>query len=167
MSLTRIAPALLDWLQGTGAPLLLIVAGVVLLYLVLGMLLDSIGILVLTLPFTVPLMEGYGFDLIWFGVVVVKLLEIRSDHAADRAQRLCHQVGGAARCHLGSGLSRRRLVPDSRLRRAAGDPGDPRHLAIDPAQRGMRLRYSASSGVCGVVPDTRMPPRGWPVRIGP
>jgi TRAP-type C4-dicarboxylate transport system permease large subunit len=40
------------------------------------MFLDSIGILVLTLPFVVPLVEGYGLDLVWFGVVVVKLLEI-------------------------------------------------------------------------------------------
>ena len=76
VSLTRIAPNLLDWLQGSGAPVLLVITGIVLFYLVLGMFLDSIGILVLTLPFTVPLIEGYGFDLIWFGVVVVKLLEI-------------------------------------------------------------------------------------------
>ncbi len=76
VSLTRIAPGLLDWLQGSGAPVLLVIAGIVLFYLLLGMFLDSIGILVLTLPFTVPLIEGYGLNLIWFGVVVVKLLEI-------------------------------------------------------------------------------------------
>ncbi|MGZ3215442.1 TRAP transporter large permease [Paracoccus sp. T5] len=49
---------------------------VVLIYLVLGMFLDPIGIMVLTLPFMVPLVEGYGLNLIWFGVIVVKLLEI-------------------------------------------------------------------------------------------
>jgi len=76
VSLTRLAPSLLDWLQGSGAPVILVLAGVVLFYLILGMFLDSIGILVLTLPFTVPLVEGYGLDLIWFGVVVIKLLEI-------------------------------------------------------------------------------------------
>ena len=76
VSLTRLAPNLLDWLQGSGAPLLLILVGMVLFYLILGMFLDSIGILVLTLPFTVPLIEGYGLDLVWFGVVVIKLLEI-------------------------------------------------------------------------------------------
>ncbi len=32
--------------------------------------------MVLTLPFMVPLIEGYGLNLIWFGVIVVKLLEI-------------------------------------------------------------------------------------------
>lgn len=76
VSLTRIAPTMLEGLQQSGAPLFLVLAGVVLFYLFLGMFLDSIGILVLTLPFTIPLVEGYGLDLIWFGVVVVKLLEI-------------------------------------------------------------------------------------------
>jgi TRAP-type C4-dicarboxylate transport system permease large subunit len=40
------------------------------------MFLDPIGIMVLTLPLMIPLIETYGFDLIWFGVVVIKLLEI-------------------------------------------------------------------------------------------
>ncbi|MCC7326761.1 MAG: TRAP transporter large permease [Burkholderiales bacterium] len=75
-SLARIAPNLLDWVQGTGAGVFAVMATIVLLYLVLGMFLDSIGILVLTLPFVVPLIDGYGLDLVWFGVVVVKLLEI-------------------------------------------------------------------------------------------
>jgi tripartite ATP-independent transporter DctM subunit len=76
VSLTRVSPTFLDWLQSTHAPLVLVIAAIVLLYLVLGMFLDSIGILVLTLPFTVPLVEGYHLDLVWFGVIVIKLLEI-------------------------------------------------------------------------------------------
>lgn len=76
VSLTRLAPNLLEWMQASGAPLLLVIAGIVIFYLVLGMFLDSIGILVLTLPFTVPIIDGYGLSLIWFGVVVIKLLEI-------------------------------------------------------------------------------------------
>ncbi len=76
VSLTRITPLALEWVQGSGASMVLVIAGVVVFYLVIGMFLDSIGILVLTLPFTVPLMESYGLDLIWFGVVVIKLLEI-------------------------------------------------------------------------------------------
>lgn len=76
VSLTRVSPTFLDWLQGTHAPLVVVMAAVVLLYIVLGMFLDSIGILVLTLPFTVPLVEGYHLNMVWFGVVVIKLLEL-------------------------------------------------------------------------------------------
>ena len=76
VSLTQVAPLLLDGLQSAGVSVVIVLIAVVLLYLLLGMFLDSIGILVLTLPFTVPLVQGYGLDLVWFGVVVVKLLEI-------------------------------------------------------------------------------------------
>lgn len=76
ISLTRITPEILGWLQATDVDPVLIILGVVLFYLAIGMFLDSIGILVLTLPFTVPLVAGYGMDLVWFGVVVIKLLEI-------------------------------------------------------------------------------------------
>ncbi|WP_417675259.1 TRAP transporter large permease [Pseudodonghicola sp.] len=46
------------------------------IYLVLGMFLDPVGIIVLTLPLMIPMVENYDMNLIWFGVVVVKLLEI-------------------------------------------------------------------------------------------
>ena len=49
---------------------------VCLIYLVLGMFLDPVGIMVLTLPLMIPMVESYGFHLIWFGVIFVKLLEI-------------------------------------------------------------------------------------------
>lgn len=41
-----------------------------------GMFIDSIGLMLLTLPFFIPVLEGAQIDLIWFGIVMVKLLEI-------------------------------------------------------------------------------------------
>ncbi|MEX2520063.1 MAG: TRAP transporter large permease [Paracoccaceae bacterium] len=71
--LTRDFVALTEYYQmSDGLIILMIVA----LYLVMGMFLDPLGIMLLTLPFVIPLVEGMGLDLIWFGVVVVKLLEI-------------------------------------------------------------------------------------------
>ena len=56
-------------------PLMVIVA-VALLYLILGCFLDSIGILLLTMPIILPMAQDAGLDLIWFGIILVKLLEI-------------------------------------------------------------------------------------------
>jgi len=53
-----------------------ILLAVAVIYLVLGMLIDSIGLLLLTLPILVPLVQTTGIDPIWFGIIVVKLLEI-------------------------------------------------------------------------------------------
>lgn len=48
----------------------------VLLYLVLGMFLEPIGCMLITLPIVLPIIQGAGFGLIWFGIVLAKLLEI-------------------------------------------------------------------------------------------
>lgn len=45
-------------------------------YLVLGMFLDPLGLLLLTLPLLLPLAEALDLNLIWFGVLVVKFIEI-------------------------------------------------------------------------------------------
>lgn len=52
------------------------IAMVCVIYILLGMFLDPVGIMVLTLPLMIPMVESYGFNLIWFGVIIVKLLEI-------------------------------------------------------------------------------------------
>ena len=56
-------------------PILLVVA-TSLIYLVLGMFLDPLGILLISLPILLPMFEKLHLDLIWFGVLVVKYLEI-------------------------------------------------------------------------------------------
>ncbi|MDX2221787.1 MAG: TRAP transporter large permease [Rhodospirillaceae bacterium] len=51
-------------------------AVVVLVLIVLGMFLDQISILLITIPFFFPLMKALGFDPVWFGVVVLIAMEM-------------------------------------------------------------------------------------------
>jgi C4-dicarboxylate transporter DctM subunit len=57
------------------SPILLVI-GASIVYLILGMFLDPLGILLITVPVFVPMFEKLGLNLIWFGVIVVKYLEI-------------------------------------------------------------------------------------------
>jgi tripartite ATP-independent transporter DctM subunit len=57
------------------SPVLLIVA-TSLIYLVMGFFLEPISIMLLTLPILIPALEALEVNLIWFGILVVKLLEI-------------------------------------------------------------------------------------------
>ena len=59
-----------------GSSDLMIILLIAVLYVVLGMFVDSIGLMLLTLPIILPVVREAGMDLIWFGIVVVKLLEI-------------------------------------------------------------------------------------------
>jgi tripartite ATP-independent transporter DctM subunit len=55
---------------------MLIVVGFMAVYLILGCFLDAIGMMALTLPIFGPIVERLGFDMIWFGILVVKMIEI-------------------------------------------------------------------------------------------
>jgi TRAP-type C4-dicarboxylate transport system permease large subunit len=45
-------------------------------YILLGCILESMSMIVLTVPVFYPMMQALGFDLIWFGIVVVVVTEI-------------------------------------------------------------------------------------------
>ncbi|SLN75420.1 TRAP transporter large permease subunit [Oceanibacterium hippocampi] len=53
-----------------------VLAIILAIFLVLGMFLDSISMLVLTLPVIFPLSQQFGFDPIWFGIILVIMAEI-------------------------------------------------------------------------------------------
>lgn len=57
------------------SPLMLILM-IAVLYLILGMFLDPIGCMLLTLPVLLPILEAANLDLIWFGILLVKFLEV-------------------------------------------------------------------------------------------
>ncbi|BBK41782.1 C4-dicarboxylate ABC transporter [Allostella vacuolata] len=64
------------WIHALGVSPYLVLFCVILLYIVLGMFMDGIGMLLLTLPVISPVMTSLGFDPIWFGIIVVKMVEI-------------------------------------------------------------------------------------------
>jgi tripartite ATP-independent transporter DctM subunit len=76
MALTGLPDGVAKWLLSFGSDFYTVVLMVVVLYLILGCFLDSISILLLTMPIVMPIARAVGADLIWFGVVLVKLLEI-------------------------------------------------------------------------------------------
>ncbi len=49
---------------------------VVIIYLILGMFMEPFGAMMVTLPVLLPIFRAQGIDLVWFGVLLVKLLEI-------------------------------------------------------------------------------------------
>ncbi|MDP2329807.1 MAG: TRAP transporter large permease, partial [Reyranella sp.] len=65
-----------DWVVAIGVSPYLVLLFVIVLYTVLGMFMDGIGMLLLTLPVIFPVMSKLGFDPIWFGIIVVKMVEV-------------------------------------------------------------------------------------------
>ena len=76
VALAGLAEALARTVLGAGPGYFGLMGAIVAACLVMGMFLDPLAVLVLTLPFTLPLIDGAGLDPVWFGVIVVKLVEI-------------------------------------------------------------------------------------------
>lgn len=76
LALTGVPEVVTQWLLSMGAGQMGFIVMVVVLYLILGCFLDSISILLLTMPIIMPIARAVGADLVWFGIILVKLLEI-------------------------------------------------------------------------------------------
>jgi tripartite ATP-independent transporter DctM subunit len=76
MAFTGVPRALAEWVaQSQFSPFMLILV-LALIYLLLGMAIDGISMIVLTTSIVLPMIEAAGFDLIWFGIFIVILVEI-------------------------------------------------------------------------------------------
>jgi len=68
--------AFAEWLITLPLPPTVVMIMILLGYAVLGMFMDAIGMLLLTLPVVYPAVIALGYDPIWFGIIVVKMCEV-------------------------------------------------------------------------------------------
>ena len=68
--------AFAQWVVSLDVPPIMVMICILLFYVILGMFMDAIGMLLLTLPVVYPAVIALGYDPIWFGIVVVKMAEI-------------------------------------------------------------------------------------------
>jgi C4-dicarboxylate transporter DctM subunit len=76
MTLSGVPGYIASSLLSFGSSELVVIAMVAILYLILGCFLDSIGIMLLTMPIILPVVREAGIEPIYFGIILVKLLEI-------------------------------------------------------------------------------------------
>jgi len=76
MAASGVSMALADFIISLPFPPLLILISILILYLVLGCLMDAYAMVLITMPILYPLVLGLGFDPIWFGVLIVIMMEM-------------------------------------------------------------------------------------------
>lgn len=67
---------LLSFVNGLDVSPIMVILAIVGIYLLLGMVFESLSMMLLTVPIFYPLVAAMGFDLVWFGIVVVIAIEI-------------------------------------------------------------------------------------------
>lgn len=76
INVARVPQALGDWVTGQDMAPIAVIISIIAIYLVLGCFLESISMMLLTVPIFYPIVGALGYDLIWFGVVVIVVIEI-------------------------------------------------------------------------------------------
>jgi TRAP-type C4-dicarboxylate transport system permease large subunit len=67
---------LTDFISGLGLSKFEMLLAVVVFYLILGCFMETLSMMITTIPIVAPVMFGLGFDPLWFGVVLVILIEM-------------------------------------------------------------------------------------------
>jgi tripartite ATP-independent transporter DctM subunit len=76
MSVSQLPMHLADYIQTLDVNRFIVLGGILFLYIVLGCIMDGFAMIILTIPILFPILNAMGFDAIWFGVIMVIVLEM-------------------------------------------------------------------------------------------
>ncbi|MGR3454225.1 TRAP transporter large permease [Pseudooceanicola sp.] len=76
MEASRVPSAIVDFFTGLDAPRMVVLLMIIGMLVLLGCVLDSIAIVLIMTPFLYPIVVDLGYDLIWFGIIMVMVVEI-------------------------------------------------------------------------------------------
>jgi tripartite ATP-independent transporter DctM subunit len=76
IAVTKIPFILSDWVSQLNWPPMLIMGVIVLIHLIGGCFMDGFGLIVLTVPIMLPMIKSLGFDVYWFGIIIVLIVEM-------------------------------------------------------------------------------------------
>jgi C4-dicarboxylate transporter DctM subunit len=76
MAISTIPFRLADWLGGLAIHRMAVMAVIIFIYFMGGFFMDSMGLVVVTIPIFFPVVMELGFDPIWFGVIIVLVAEM-------------------------------------------------------------------------------------------
>ena len=65
-----------QWLQNAQLSFPVVLAGYLVVVLIMGCFLDSLSIMLILLPFVLPVIDGFGVNLVWFGLITIVAIEI-------------------------------------------------------------------------------------------
>jgi len=76
LTISQITDHLVGWVVGMGLNRYIVMCILIIIYIILGCLMEGLSIIILTIPITYPLILKMGFDPIWFGVLITVITEM-------------------------------------------------------------------------------------------
>jgi len=76
LAVARLPSALSSWIATMEVNRWVIMTGIIVMYLFLGCIMSSMAMIILTVPIFFPVIMSLGFNPIWFGIIIVKVVEL-------------------------------------------------------------------------------------------
>ena len=76
LTIAGLPAGMVAWIGSLQVSPIGVVIAICCIYLILGCVFDSLGMMFLTLPVFYPIIKGLGFDMVWFGIIVVIVVEL-------------------------------------------------------------------------------------------
>ncbi|WP_298523247.1 TRAP transporter large permease [uncultured Halomonas sp.] len=76
ISVSRLSYSLASWIGGLAVSPMVVLLAILLMYFLLGLFMDALAMLVITIPVVFPIILALGFDPVWFGIVAVLTVEL-------------------------------------------------------------------------------------------
>ncbi|MEI7530457.1 MAG: TRAP transporter large permease [Betaproteobacteria bacterium] len=73
---TQVTSSILEWISAMQLSKVHVLMAILVFYFILGTALDTFGMLILSLPFVMPIVDAYNIDKVWFGVFVGVMVEL-------------------------------------------------------------------------------------------
>src|SRR5688572_25092519 len=80
LTITQVPQKVTEFMVGLGIGRYGVLALIMVMYLVLGTLMDALAMIILTVPIVFPVIKALGFDPIWFGILIVMVAELGLIH---------------------------------------------------------------------------------------
>jgi len=76
LTLSGLATGVLALVEATGLEGIALILAIMVVFLILGCVMDSMAIILIFVPLFAPIVAAQGFDLVWFGIIVIVVTEI-------------------------------------------------------------------------------------------
>lgn len=76
LTVTGMPVNLAKWIEGLNASPMMVVIVIIIIYGIMGCVMDMIALMLLSLPIFVPIFKAMGIDFVWFGVVMIMIMNM-------------------------------------------------------------------------------------------
>jgi TRAP-type C4-dicarboxylate transport system permease large subunit len=76
ITLTQMPDLLVRQIQSLNLPSMVIIILLLVMYIIMGSIFETVSAMIITLPVVFPLIEGLGFNPIWWGIINIMVIEI-------------------------------------------------------------------------------------------